>query len=427
MAVVRPSHVFVSPEFRQRLEEALGHLAKEITPPAVVAFDPLPTDASRVALSSALSHQKTNDPKIDVEPERVMLIVYTSGTTGTPKGAALSHRAELARAAIMSSELQLTASDSYVAWAPLFHMSSTDYMLLTHGRGGKVLLLAKFDAPAVAKFLTREKVGWLLLMPGILDSMTDAINAQNLPIKGVRYVGCMADLSPIGSIKHVSEALGGAGYFNTFGTTEIGTIPGAYGTLDLNREPISLSKRQTTFSQIRIVDEEGYDVPFGVEGELVVRSPTMFSGYWNNDVATREALRDGWYHTGDICVLNSDGTYDYKGRNKYLIKSGGENVYPAEIEQVLMRHPRIEEAAAIRVPDERWGEVPAVYVAVNNGPSISNEELAAYCRASLAKFKVPKYFISISYEEFPRNVTGKVDRLLLEARFSRDQRGAQRP
>jgi fatty-acyl-CoA synthase len=287
-------------------------------------------------------------------------------------------------------------------------------------RGGKAILLPGYDAPAIADFCTREKIGWLFLVPGVLDDLARALKATGRPVKGIRFVGCMADLSPLHSLKAITDVTG-AGYFNTFGTTEVGTVPGAYGTLDLTTEPISFRKVQSTFSRMRIVDAEDKDCPVGTPGEIIYRTPTLFSGYWNNDAATKEAMKGGWYRSGDICVMREDGKYDYLGRSKYMIKSGGENIYPAEIENVLLRHVNISEVSVIRVPDPKWGEVPAAFLATHDGSPLEVEELTSHCTQFITKWKVPKYFHFVDTHEFPRNITGKIERHRLEQLFTKMQ------
>jgi acyl-CoA synthetase (AMP-forming)/AMP-acid ligase II len=423
MTVTRPDLLFVSEQHHDLALDAVSRLPADERP-RVVELARATADDGRPALTPALAGEKTANPGVDVDPEQVMLIIYTSGTTGIPKGAALSHRSLLARASIMSAEMQLEPEDNYVAWSPLFHMACSDYLLLTHTRGGKVLLLPKFDPDPIVDFLARERVGWLLIMPGMLDRMTEALRADPRPRQPVKYVGTMADLSPLQSISDITEALG-ASYFNTFGTTEVGTLPGACSFIPPGADPIVLSKDQSTFCQIRVVDEDGNDVPPGGEGEMLVRTPTMFSGYWNNEHATRECMTGAWYHTGDTVRLHADSTYDYVGRRKYMIKSGGESIYPSEVEQVLMDHPTVIEASVIKVPDEKWSEVPAAYVAVDG--EVTVEELVEFCAPRLARYKLPKHFRFIGIDEFPRNVTGKVERLRLEERFAQDLTAGRMP
>ena len=177
--------------------------------------------------------------------------------------------------------------------------------------------------------------------------------------------------------------------------------------------PERLSKQQNSFCQIKLVDEHDVEVADGQPGELCFRGPSLFSGYWANPKANAEDFRGGWFHLGDVFVRNPDGTLDFVDRRKYLIKSGGENIYPAEIERVLLTHPAVLEAVVVRRPDARWGEVPVAFVA-RADDILGGDELKAWCRGKIAAYKQPKDVIFIAFEAFPRSTTGKVKRHELE-------------
>lgn len=367
----------------------------------------------------ALKSKSTANPGIAVDHESTMLILYTSGTTGLAKGVMLSHRAILSRAAIMSTELRLTSEDAFIAWMPLFHMSSSDYMVLTHARGGKILLTEDFAPAKIVEFAQREQIGWLMLMPGTLDRVIAAFASSDVRPRRVRYVGAMADLTSQKSIQEITD-LFDAPFVNTFGTTETGTIPAA--TMTVPRDggvPFDLAKVESVFNRIRVVAPDGRDATIGETGEVLVKGPTMFSGYWNDPDATRATFEDGWFRSGDVVRVLADGRYEFVGRAKYLIKTGGENVYPAEVEKVLESHPAVAEATVIRAPDEEWGERVVGFVSLRT-EDVTAEQIRAHCRENLARYKVPKEFFVIAASRLPRNVTGKVDRGLLEEMYERD-------
>jgi fatty-acyl-CoA synthase len=167
---------------------------------------------------------------------------------------------------------------------------------------------------------------------------------------------------------------------------------------------------------VRLVDPEGRDVPDGSPGELCMRGPTLFSGYYRADEVNEREFRDGWFHMGDVFVRNADGTLDFVDRVKYLIKSGGENVYPAEIERVLLQDPRVADAAVVRRRDPKWGEVPVAFVA-RRDEALTADELRVRCRAELAGYKQPKDIIFLPLDAFPRSASGKVQRHELEKRL----------
>ena len=185
--------------------------------------------------------------------------------------------------------------------------------------------------------------------------------------------------------------------------------PASAGSIPIGLVPDTLSKRQNSMCDVRLVDADDNEVANGMPGEAVVRGPTMFSGYWNAPATNEADFRGGWFHMGDAFVRNADGTLDFVDRVKYLIKSGGENIYPAEIERVLLADERIDDAVVVRKPDERWGEVPVAFVAANN-PSLTADVLSLMCRNSLAGYKRPKDFRFVAFEDFPRSTTGKIQR-----------------
>ena len=155
-----------------------------------------------------------------------------------------------------------------------------------------------------------------------------------------------------------------------------------------------------------MVDPADNDVPIGEPGELIIRGPSLCSGYWNNEAANQNDFRGGWFHMGDVFVMNADGTINFVDRRKYLIKSGGENIYPAEIERVLMSHGAVEEAIVVRASDPKWGEVPKAYVASSR--PVDAEELLELCKKNLAGYKKPRLFVFVPVDKFPRSTTGKI-------------------
>jgi fatty-acyl-CoA synthase len=225
----------------------------------------------------------------------------------------------------------------------------------------------------------------------------------------------MADLVPANEIARITSLLG-APYANTFGATETGCPPCSSSLIPVGVAPTRLSKHKSPFCEVRLVDAEDRDVPMGTPGELCLRGPTLFSGYFRADEVNAREFRGGWFHMGDVFVLNADGTLDFVDRVKYLIKSGGENIYPAEIERVLLQDERVLEAAVVRSRDTRWGEVPVAFIARKN-ETLDEGAVLQICRAALAGYKQPKAVHFISFDSFPRSASGKILRHELERRL----------
>ncbi len=355
----------------------------------------------------------------EVDPEDGLVILYTSGTTGLPKGAVVSHRAMIARGLCFAAELAIPPGDHFVAWPPMYHMASTDQALSTLLRGGTVTVVDGFQPAPLIDAVARLRMGWFILIPGMVEAMIQALRARPVRPAGIGCCGAMADLVPRQQIAEVSALLE-APYLNSFGSTETGLPPATGALIPAGETPLRLSKRQSAFCEVRLVDAEDREVPDGAPGELAIRAPTLFSGYWNAPETNAQDFRNGWFHMGDVFRRNPDGTLDFVDRVKYMIKSGGENIYPAEIEQVILADPRVADAVVVRNIDARWGEVPVAFVA-RRDPALQAEDLLARCRETLAGYKQPTAVHFIGLDEFPRSTSGKIQRHALEARLESDQ------
>lgn len=352
-----------------------------------------------------------------VDPEDGLVILYTSGTTGLPKGALISHRAEIARNMALRVDLHARESDGFVAWAPMFHMGSTDQVFGSLMSGATVFIVDGFDAEEIVDIIEGHEIGWMILMPGSIEPVVEVLAATGRRPKGIRAVGAMADLVPKRLIADLTR-LAGAPYLNSFGSTETGLPPASSSLLAPGEIPKNLSKRRSAFCDLRLVDKDGNDVPDGTPGEAAVRGPTVFSGYWNAPETNARDFQDGWFRMGDLFRRNEDGSYDFVDRAKYMIKSGGENIYPAEIERVLLSDPRVSDAIVVRQSDERWGEVPVAVIS-RTDESLNEKEVEDICRRHLAGYKRPRSVHFIAFEDFPRSTTGKIQRHEMEARLKR--------
>jgi fatty-acyl-CoA synthase len=361
---------------------------------------------------------RSTAPTVDVDAETGLLILYTSGTTGLPKGAVISHRAMIARSLIMMAEWSVSKTDGSIGWSPLFHMAGNDPMFCALIQGAPVILIDGFDANAICTALEEIPVGWMVLLPGMIDRMIEALKANRTQVRRVAVSGCMANLVPPEQIAEITKLLG-APFLNSFGSTETGIVPASGSQLTPAAIPTSFRKLPTGYSDVRVVDDNDRSVEPGVIGEICVRSSTLFSGYWKAPDATADAFRNGWYHMGDDFVVHPDGTLDFVDRRKYLIKSGGENIYPAEIERLVLESDRVQEAVVVRAPDPKWGEIPVLFV-VPRDPALDEAAVRALIEGRIAGYKRPKRIVFAPEAWIERNVTGKVRRELLERRLSED-------
>ena len=238
---------------------------------------------------------------------------------------------------------------------------------------------------------------------------------ENLRPRGMKGVGVITDLVPRQTIAELTTLMN-APYGNTFGSTETGSVPASKGTIPIGVVPDRLSKVQSSLCELRLVDDRDQDVPDGEPGEALLRSPCLFSGYWRAAEINAEVFRGGWFHMGDVLRRNPDRTLDFVDRRKYLIKSGGENIYPAEIEEILLGSPRIASAAVVKRQDVRWGEVPVAFV-VARDDGLTAEEVVSLCRGKIANYKLPKEVRFLREQDVPRSTSGKIVRHELEKRL----------
>jgi acyl-CoA synthetase (AMP-forming)/AMP-acid ligase II len=402
LSLVEPEAVLVSLRHAERLSQT------DIKIPTVLTFGP---DYEAVVTNA----NATMGSPETLDPESPLLILYTSGTTGLPKGAVISHRAEIARNMVLRAEFGIVDEDAFVAWSPLYHMGAAEFSLGTLMTGGTVFVVDGFDVPRLIEIVATERLGWLLLMLGMVGRFAAALKQSTVTVKGVKVCGVMADLVPPAEIAEVTTLLN-APYANTFGATETGCPPCSSNLIPVGVAPARLSKQQSPFCEVRLVNAEDCEVPDGKPGELCMRGPTLFSGYWRAPETNAKDFRGGWFHMGDVFVRNPDGTLDFVDRLKYLIKSGGENIYPAEIERVLLQDKRVADAAVVRKRDPKWGEVPVAFVA-RHDDALTEDELRALCRGQLAGFKQPKEIHFIPFDVFPRSASGKIQRHELEQRL----------
>jgi len=354
------------------------------------------------------------EPEPAADPEDGLPILYTSGTTGLPKGAVISQRAELARCMVMCADLMMARlTDTHVVWSTLYHMIGAETAFGTLLCGGMVVLVDCWQPDEIAHHIAHEPIGYLALVPGTIESLIVSLEKQHIRPARVGLCGAMADLVSPGLIARITQMLG-APYWNSFGSTEIGIPPASAGVIPVGRIPAQLSKRQNSFCEVRLVHADGREVQSGTLGELLFRGPTLFSGYWNAPEVNELDFRDGWFHMGDIVLRNQDGTLDFVDRVKYLIKSGGENVYPAEIERVLLHDARVIAAVVMWRKDSKWGEVP-VAVDEHQDQSLTTEDLLQCCRSVLAGYKHPKEIVFVLPGQLPRSITGKIQRHQIEA------------
>jgi len=321
---------------------------------------------------------------------------------------------------ILSSELSLMSNARLLAIAPLFHMGARSLSSGAHWRGGAVVLHRGFDAEEVIRTIERERITAVHLVPTMVQALLDAPNFGRHDLSSLKMLMYAAAPMPVPLLKRAMEAFGPI-LFNGYGQTEINLLTLLHphqhclaGAPEQVRRLASVGQPHPQ-SAIRIVADDGAACAPGVPGEVLARSATAMSGYWNNSSATIDTLRDGWIRTGDMGYLDAEGYLFLVDRKKDMIISGGENIYCREVEDAVAQHPAVADAAVIGVADPYWGEAVKAVVVRKPGASLTAEQLIAHCKGLIASYKCPK---SVAFlDELPRLVTGKVNKVALRALY----------
>jgi fatty-acyl-CoA synthase len=376
-----------------------------------------PDDAPYEAALAAARPHRGPEP---VSPDDPMILMYTSGTTGTPKGALLPHRKTLYNAKNAERFFAMTPDDRVLVVIPLFHSFGLAILSLpTLHVGGALVLQARFDPAAVWRAVERERIRFFGAVPTMYRHLYEELEAHppgHYALSSLRFLFTAGAAIPVELILAYERR--GLVLKQGFGQTETSILT-CLDAADAVRKAGSVG-RPVHHGEVRVVSQQGIDGPpetwrdvaVGETGEIVVRGPITMLGYWGRPEATAETLRGEWLRTGDLASVDDEGFLTLVGRARDLYISGGENVYPAEVEAVLETHPAIRELAVVGVPDERWGEVGRAYVVLAPGAVLDPEAIVAWARERLASFKLPKSFVAV--KELPRTASGKVQKWRLD-------------
>jgi fatty-acyl-CoA synthase len=394
------------------LEEAfaavLPALENRLPDTAVIGLDFKPPRGCAIDSLLARARGDGRNPHTDLACP--LLIVYTSGTTGRPKGAVLRQEALLWNGVMSQHMHGLTSDDHVLTVLPFFHVGGLNIQTtpaLQHG--ATVTIHSRFTPDVTLACFERERPTLTVLVPAIIQAVTDHPAWPTTDLSSLKAVSTGSTIVP----QHLIDRFVARGVpvLQVYGSTE--TCPIAVYTRlggDLTRE--GSTGLPGLCCEAKIVDDAGNELPPEMAGEIAVRGPNVFYEYWGNEGATREALDDGWYRTGDIGRRDADGYFWVHDRKKNMIISGGENIYPAEVERVLLEHPDVVECGVIGRTDARWDEVPIAYVIRRRGGAVDAANLQAHVQSQLARFKVPREIVFV--EDLPRTALGKVQHFMLK-------------
>lgn len=341
--------------------------------------------------------------------EDAHILMYTSGTTGLPKGAVLSHRKTFFNVLNADIYFGLTGSDVTIIVRPMFHSGGliVDMAPVLY-RGGIVIVKRRFAFPEILETVQHHKVTILELPATVYNFLLEECDVSRYDLRSLRCCFTGGERVPIALLQAFADK--GIVISQIYGLTEASTIfwlPRDQALLKMG----SVGK-PVIHGDVRIVDGKGKDVRPGEIGEIIVTGPILMNGYWKRPDLTRKVVKDGWLYTGDLARLDEEGYAYIVDRKKDMFISGGENVYPAEVEKALFSHPSILDAAVVGVPDKRWGEVGKAFIELKEGHSISSDEIRSFLAGKLARYKIPQYIEFV--EKLPKTASGKIKKHLLK-------------
>ncbi|MBI4590495.1 MAG: long-chain fatty acid--CoA ligase [Candidatus Rokubacteria bacterium] len=355
---------------------------------------------------AALRDAGDGPPIEAVEGDDIHRLMYTSGTTARPKGAMITYANLYWKNIAHVVEFGITGRDKGLACGPLYHVGALDLTTTTViYAGGTVEVHRKFEPGRVLDTLERHGISNVWLAPAMVNQLLAHPSLEGRDLSGLRLIIDGGEKMPLPLIERILRVFPNAWFADAYGLTE--TVSGDT-FLDKRKSVAKIGSvgKPCLHVEVAIWDETDRPVPAGTLGEVVLRGPKVFKGYWKDPEATAAAFRGGWFHTGDIGYLDADGFLYIVDRKKDMIVSGGENIASPEVERVLYEHPAVLEAAVVGRPDPRWGEVPLAFVVLREGAKATEEELRQFCLERLAKFKVPRDVRVI--DTLPRNPSGKV-------------------
>ncbi|MET0883491.1 MAG: long-chain fatty acid--CoA ligase, partial [Acidimicrobiales bacterium] len=380
------------------------------------ATDRVDGDLVRVAISTG-GHEDwerltdvrdTTDPvpRVSAGADDLHRLMYTSGTTGRPKGVMITHANLAWKNFAHITELGVTEADVGLACGPLYHVGALDLITTTMIAAGATTVVHRvFDAELVVEEIERSRVTCMWTAPAMVRAILEVPGVEESDLSSVRLIIAGGEKMPIPFIERLRRTFPSAWFADAYGLTE--TVSGdTFLDRDSTLSKLGSVGRACPYLELEIWDDQGTPVPAGERGEVVLRGPKVFKGYWRDPEATSTAFAGGWFHTGDVGVKDEDGFVYIVDRLKDMIVSGGENIAGSEVERVLYEHDAVVEAAVVGRPDGRWGEVPVAYVVLAPEATVTPDELIEHCREQLAKFKVPKAVTVI--DALPRNPSGKV-------------------
>ena len=401
-------NLYGQPDRRAALQKRGAHL---------IAVDLAGTSAAAglESFNDLLKGQSEIEPEIDIDDRDLAMIIYTSGTTSRPKGAMHSHLGVVMAVMSNAIEMQLDRDDGITGQFPLFHCAGHVLLLSYLSVGGRMALMRGFDPVACMEAIVRDKLTVFVGLPLMYQAILDHPRRKEFDLTGLRT--CIYTMAPMGR-PLLERALADLcpNFVLSSGQTEM------YPATTMSRPEVQLQRfgnywgESLIVNETAIMDDSGNLLPRGQPGELVHRGPNVMMGYYKDPQATEQARKFGWHHTGDLALIDENGEVLFLDRKKDMIKSGGENVASVRIEEILLAHPAVQNAAVVGLPHPQWGEAVSAFIKLKPGVNVDEAEILEHCRKNLGGFQVPK-FIKV-LDQMPMTATGKLRKVELRQAFA---------
>ena len=398
----------------------IDRVLADASPHGLVRHSSLPVPTVRLPRERVLDQEPLdvrNDsfPDVFYDPEAVLALIYTSGTTGHPKGVMVTHANVLANVQNFNFWMRYTEGGVYLHAAPIFHIADFPCMFAAPAFGACQVTIPKFDPRGFCETVEHEQVSHTVLVPTMINLLTQFPEVKKYDLSRLEVLAYGGSPMPPDLIRRTRELLPEVKLIQVYGLSESGFLTGLQDQEHTEDRLLSCG-RPCPGIDLQVTDESGKQVGVGKRGELVARGANIMRGYWNNQGETSLAFRDSFFRTGDIGYQDSEGYFYILDRLKDMIVTGGENVYSGEVEAVIYAHPAVREAAVFGIPDPKWGELVMACVVLKPGSTLAVDDLIAFCRKSLASYKIPRR-VEFSETELPKSGSGKILKIDLRKRF----------
>jgi long-chain acyl-CoA synthetase len=398
----------------------IDRVLTDANPRGLIRHSSLPRPTAEVSWQVVLDQDPLDvrdnslpDPIYD--PDTILALLYTSGTTGQPKGVEMRHSNILENVYHTNFWFPLEQGAVHLHAAPIFHIADFPFMFAAPGFGACQVTIPKFNPQTFCETVQRERVTHTVLVPTMINMLTQFPELQKYDLSSLRHLGYGGSPMAPELVHRTRQVLPNVKLVQVYGLSEAGFLTGLLDH-EHTEDKLTSCGRPCLGIDVRVVDQSGKEVQTGQTGELVARGANIMRSYWNNPQETAHAFRNGFFRTGDIGYQDANGYFYILDRLKDMIVTGGENVYSGEVEAVIYTHPAVREVAVFGIPDPKWGELVMADVVLKPGKTLSADELIAYCRRSLAKYKIPRR-VEFSDTELPKSGSGKILKKVLRERF----------